>query len=76
MTYEEAFDWIGENMEMDIDESYTEFLARVRESFYSQKLIDTLIDGVTMSKLEFGKQVEYQLTLEQFFDELRPKYTK
>jgi|AP95_1055475.scaffolds.fasta_scaffold89548_2 hypothetical protein len=76
MTYEEAFDWIGENMEMDPEESYIEFLARVRESFYSQKLIDTLIDGVTMSKLEFGKQVEYQLTLEQFFDELRPKDTK
>ena len=76
MTYEEAFDWIGENMEMDPEESYIEFLARVRESFYSQKLIDTLIDGVTMSKLEFGKQVEYQLTLEQFFDELRPKDIK
>ena len=76
MTYEEAFDWIGENIEMDIDESYIEFLARVRENFYSQALIDTLIDGVTMSKLEFGKQVEYQLTLEQFFDELRPKDTK
>ena len=76
MTYEEAFDWIGENIEMDIDESYTEFLARVSENFYSQALIDTLVDGVTMEKLEFGKQVEYQLTLEQFFEELRPKDTK
>jgi len=76
MTYEEAFGWIGENVEFDPNESYDEFLARVRESFYSQKLIDTLVDGVTMEKLEFGKQVEYQLTLEQFFDELRPKDIK
>jgi len=76
MTYEEAFGWIGENIEFDPDESYDDFLARVRESFYSQRLIDTLVDGVTMEKLEFGKQVEYQLTLEQFFEELRPKDIK
>ena len=72
MTYEEAFGWIAENVEFDEKETFDQFLSRVRESFYSQALIDTLLDGVTLDRTIGGKSVAYQQTLEQFFKELRP----
>ena len=72
MTYEEAFGWIAENVEFDENETFEQFLSRVRESFYSQALIDTLLNGVTLDRTIGGKSVAYQQTLEQFFEELRP----
>lgn len=71
MTYQEAFDWIGENMDMDPNESYEEFLNRIRNEFSNAAgLIDTLDNGVLLERTEFGKTVYYQQTLEQFFNEL------
>ena len=73
MTYQEAFDWIGENMDIDPDESYADFLNRIRNEFSNAGgLIDTLDNGVLLERAEFGKTVYYQQTLEQFFKELNP----
>jgi len=73
MTYQEAFDWIGENMDIDPQESYADFLNRIRNEFSNAGgLIDTLDNGVLLERAEFGKTVYYQQTLEQFFKELNP----
>lgn len=70
MTYAEAFSWIMENIEIEPDETFDQFLTRVRENFYSQGLIDTLVKGVST---DFQQRTERQLTLEKFFEELRPQ---
>ena len=73
MTYQEAFDWIDEHMDIMEGESYDHFLNRIRNEFSNaQGLIDTLEDGVLLERTEFGKIVYYQQTLEQFFKELNP----
>ena len=73
MTYQEAFDWIGENMDLDPNESYADFLARLRDAFSNApELINTLDNGVLLERTEFGKTVSYQLTLEEFFEQLKP----
>ena len=73
MTYQEAFDWIGENMDIDPQESYADFLNRIRNEFANAGgLINTLENGVLLERAEFGKTVYYQQTLEQFFKELNP----
>ena len=70
MTYAEAFGWIMENIDIDSEMTFDEFLTTVRENFYSQGLIDTLLKGV---ETDFQQRQARQLTLEKFFEELRPQ---
>ena len=73
MTYQEAFDWIEANFGIREDESYDEFLVRIRNEFdHAGGLIDTLEEGVLLERIDFGKTVYYQQTLEKFFKELNP----
>ena len=73
MTYAEAFDWIMLNVETLPDDDFTSWLNAVRSSFppEAQGLIDTLVGGVEIKDMRDG--IEKQLTLEQFFEELRPQ---
>lgn len=69
MTYEEAFDWIEDNMDPNDYDDYEDFLNAIRQYFPdAQNLINTLDKGVII--------MEKQLTLEQFFENLRPDLTK
>ena len=69
MTYEEAFDWIEDNIDMEDYDTYEDFLNAIRQYFPdAQGLINTLDNGVII--------MEKQLTLEQFFENLRPDLSK
>ena len=71
MTYEEAFTWIENNLNVDDYETYADFLNDVYKKFpNAQGLIDELNKGVIVH--DFKTNVEIQKTLEEFFEELRP----
>jgi len=71
MTYEEAFEWIANNLNVDDFETYADFLNEVYKQFpNAQGLIDELNRGVIVH--DFKTNVEIQKTLEEFFEELRP----
>ena len=71
MTYEEAFQWIANNLNVDDFETYADFLNEVYKQFPdAQGLIDELHTGVLVH--DFKTNVEIQKTLEEFFEELRP----
>ena len=70
MTYAEAFGWIGENVEMDEEESFDNFVLRLRDTFYSQGLIDKLVEGV---ETDFQSRQVRQLSLKEFYEQLNPK---
>jgi len=71
MTYEEAFQWIANNLDVENFETYADFLNEVYKQFpNAQGLIDELNRGVIVH--DFKTNVEIQKTLEEFFEELRP----
>ena len=71
MTYEEAFQWIENNLDVDDYENYNGFLEAVYGKFpNAQGLIDQLNEGVLVH--DFKTNVDIQKTLEEFFEELRP----
>jgi len=71
MTYEEAFEWIANNLNVDDFETYADFLNEVYKQFPNASgLIDQLNAGVIVH--DFKTNVEIQKTLEEFFEELRP----
>ena len=71
MTYEEAFQWIANNLDVEDFETYTDFLNEVYKQFpNAQGLIDELNRGVIVH--DFKTNVDIQKTLEEFFEELRP----
>jgi hypothetical protein len=72
MTYSEAFDWIFDNAGFIEGEDFDSFTKRVRELFpnQAQGLIDSLVNGV---KTDWRQRTYQQLTLEEFFRQLRPQ---
>ena len=71
MTYEEAFTWIENNMDVDDYDSYQDFLNDVYKKFPNASgLIEQLNAGVVVH--DFKTNVEIQKTLEEFFEQLRP----
>ena len=71
MTYEEAFQWIANNLDVENFETYADFLNEVYKQFpNAQGLIDELNRGVIVH--DFKTNVDIQKTLEEFFEELRP----
>lgn len=71
MTYEEAFEWIENNISVEDFKTYEDFLNEVYNQFpNAQGLIDQLNAGVLI--VDFKTKVEIQKSLEEFFEELRP----
>jgi len=71
MTYEEAFEWIAENLDFNDFDNYDGFLQAVYKKFPNASgLIDQLNDGVLVH--DFKTKLNIQKTLEEFFEELRP----
>ena len=71
MTYEEAFEWIEDNLDFNDYDNYDGFLQAVYAQFpNAQGLIDQLNAGVLVHDVKTNLTI--QKTLEEFFEQLRP----
>ena len=71
MTYEEAFDWIEDNLDFNDYDNYDGVLQAGYAQFpNAQGLIDQLNAGVLVHDVKTNLTI--QKTLEEFFEQLRP----